>query len=159
MKCTAALFAAFALLSTLAHAAPDTVGSGELSAPLEVKHSGDIAYVTGGIGLAERNYLASVKKEYSLEVEAALTNGEFIADVVVSVKRGDDVVLQAEMDGPHLYAALPEGKYSVSASYSGNEKSQTVVISKTGQRRALFIWKPIEAEQPASQKPLPDIHF
>lgn len=138
--------------------APNT----DMSAPIQIQHSQqtpDVTYVTGGIGFAERNYLASVKNNYSLEIEVALTNGEFVADVEVEVRRGNETVLEATMDGPHLYAALPAGTYVVAATYAGNTKEQSLTIGKTGQRRALFIWKPQEPDATATQKPLPDLHF
>lgn len=137
--------------------------SDEISAPLQIMHSETaptISYVTGGIGFAERNYLASVKKDYSLEVEVALTTGEFVADVLVTVTQDDHVVLSATMDGPHLYASLPSGSYQVSATYGGDTKKQAIVIGKSGQKRTLFIWKPADdVTDAASKTPLPPLKF
>lgn len=117
-----------------------------------------ISYVTGGVGLAERDYLSSVKEDYSLKIEAALSSGEFIADVVVTIAQGDDVLLETELDGPQLLAALPAGQYQVTLHYGEEEKTQKTSVPAKGRRDLMFVFKP-QPEEDAPKTSLPPLHF
>ncbi len=98
-----------------------------------------MTYLSGGVGLDERSEMKAVMHNYNLVMTFAEKSGAYLADVKVSVsavqgKKGFSTV----SDGPFFYAALPPGKYRVSAEYGG--KTQTKVV-KLGKVHAVFYWK------------------
>ncbi|MGK0674654.1 MAG: hypothetical protein ABWU16_08365 [Halothiobacillaceae bacterium] len=73
-----------------------------------------ISYIGGGVGVAERVALERWARDYSLRIEMARKNGEYLGDMQVRVFNAKgDVVLDALSDGPLFYVQLPEGNYAV----------------------------------------------
>jgi hypothetical protein len=133
------LFCVILLISGCATSQP----AGDTSAPSGGKgeYKG-ISYISGGIGLDERERLTSIGKNYSLKLVFAVKSREYLADVRVKIyDKGDKKVLDAVSEGPWFYADLPTGKYTVSASLSGREKQSIANIIK-GQTQATlrFYW-------------------
>lgn len=103
------------------------------------KTQNGMTYLSAGVGLDERSEMKAVMHNYNLVMTFAEKSGAYLADVKVSVralngKKGFSTV----SDGPFFYAALPPGKYRVSAEYAG--KAQTKVF-KLGRAQAVFYWK------------------
>ncbi len=82
---------------------------------------GDVSYLSGGIGLGEREYMSSLAGDYDLKLELVARNGEYVSgvDVTITDARGNKV-LESSADGPWLFARLAPGKYKVEAT-SGNQ--------------------------------------
>ena len=115
-------------------------GAGVL--PVEKKQYQGIAYVSGGIGLDEREKLTAMTKNYSLKLVFAVKSREFLSDVKVRIADSSGKkVLEATSDGPWFFADLPTGKYTVKVSLKGAEKQNTVnVVSGQKQTMLSFYW-------------------
>lgn len=105
-----------------------------------------IAYASGGIGIEERRQLHSEKNRYSLWVATvAKGSGAYLASARVRVTSLDGaVIIDRAMDGPWFFAALPPGRYEVSASVPASTSTtrQTlksrVLIGAGDQRQAVL---------------------
>jgi hypothetical protein len=97
-----------------------------------------IAYVSGGIGDDERAILESLSGQYTLKLEFAKRNRDYLGDVRV-ILRGP-VSLDVISDGPIFLAKLPAGTYSVTAIADGMPRTQTVTVSGTKLKAAALFW-------------------
>lgn len=77
-----------------------------------------VSFVSGGASVEDFGKLRREAKDYSLElVFAAKGSGAYLADVDVRLATlpQRDVVLEDRTDGPLLLAALPPGRYELTA--------------------------------------------
>jgi hypothetical protein len=103
--------------------------------------SSGVTYVTGGTGTEAVDRLRGMEKDFNLKLVFALSNGEYLADVGVSVvDAANHVVLDASTEGPLLLARLPAGNYQVNANYRGNVEHRAVAVGPTGLRTLDFRW-------------------
>ena len=91
-----------------------------------------VKYVSGGVGESERLSLRAERKGYTLWITTvAKGSGAYLSDAHVRIVRADDnqLVLDRDMDGPWLLAALSPGRYHVSASLqpAGADKPQSIM--------------------------------
>jgi len=100
---------------------------------------GGIAFVTGGVGDEETNYLNSVKKDYNLHVLSAEKAGAYVDNTTLSIynKRGEEV-FNSKID-PLFYAKLDPGVYTLKAVSGGEEKAKKVSVSKSSSD-VTFYW-------------------
>lgn len=102
-----------------------------------------ISYVTGGIGLDEREALLQARPDYNLRLSfAQKQSGEFVADVTVTIldSKGNSV-FTASGTGPLFYANLAPGRYQVQVTPTGKQTlTQPASINKTGARELYFYW-------------------
>lgn len=103
-------------------------------------HSGNVTYITGGIGSEEREALQRVKTHYNLNVLSAGRYGEYVSDVTVRIRdqRGMEVVNTNA--GPLLFVNLPPGIYTVEAAVEGQTRSQRVRVPEYGGTNVDFRW-------------------
>ncbi|GEM_PF-4582917 len=101
------------------------------------------AYITGGVGTAERDSLMAQANNYNVKVETAYKSGHYISDAYITIldKNGTQM-LAAMADGPLFYARLAPGKYTVKANYHDKvyERSVDVVAVPTTPKRVVFTW-------------------
>jgi hypothetical protein len=111
---------------------------------LKVRSSGNISYISGGVGASEQQALEAAKADYNLRLLFAVTgSGEFLAGVPVTIAdAAGQVVLQTVSDGPYLYARVPAGSYRVSAEHGGEVKTQAVTLPSGGAASQSFYWAP-----------------
>ena len=82
-----------------------------------------------------------MEKDFNLKLVFALGNGEYLADVDVSVvDAANRVVLDTSSEGPWLLARLPAGNYQVNANYHGSVERRAVAVGATGLRTIDFRW-------------------
>lgn len=118
------------------------LGLAALSTPASAQ---EVKYVTGGIGLAEREHLAAVEKDYNLKVEMATTGGFYVANAHVIIWDKDgNMALEATADGPLLLAALPAGAYSVNIIYQDKEQKKSVTLDGKTPKKLVFVWEGTE---------------
>ena len=111
--------------------------------------SDGIRFLTGGVGIGEREAMQRQAAEYSLRLTFVIEpRGRYLGAVNVKIADGDGrTLLKAQSDGPWLFAQLPAGKYSVAAEYSGQAQSQSIEITKTRPGIVLFRFQPAEQKQ------------
>jgi hypothetical protein len=96
-------------------------------------------WISGGVGAAAREALMNAADEYNLKLEFAVAEGNYLADVAVSINTPDGVpVLRAFSPGPWLMVKLPAGRYQVDV--NGFEKTfeQEVTVPAQGLETVIF---------------------
>jgi hypothetical protein len=109
---------------------------------LEIQNHQGIAFVTGGVGEEERDFLRTVDKDFNLKLMFAIKEGNYLSDVQVSIrdKKGQPV-LEAVANGPFFYANLPPGTYTVAVNGPGQSFQQSVQVTGRKQARLNFYWR------------------
>ena len=118
-----------------------------LSAPLfaatlpQPKTGHGVTYVSGGIGEDESTAMKAEAKHYPLSlIFSAGKDGEYLADVPVTIRdSAGQAVLQAHA-GPILLIKAPPGKYRIAATRHGRTLEQTVVVTAKGERQVSLHW-------------------
>ncbi len=113
----------------------DSYGGGAIPAlPLEAQMSGNIKFITGGIGDEELAQLKMVEGEYNVRVLLTAQQGEYVSDVIVRLLAADGtVVVTSNNAGPYFYALVPAGKYTLEAtSRAGGIKKAAVNVPAKG---------------------------
>lgn len=102
-----------------------------------------VPYLSGGVGLGEREHLQEMHKNYNLKLMFARTDGDYLAEVNVVVENAKGAqVLKADSVGPWLYTKLPPGKYEVMATTAqGSTVKQTVHVNQSAMTDVLLYWK------------------
>lgn len=101
----------------------------------------EVPYVSGGVGVDERQDLLAREKDFNLKIIAAEASGDYVGDVRVVIESiGKERVLETAMDGPILLASLAPGTYTVRATLDGKTLTRTVTISAGGLRQLDFRW-------------------
>lgn len=112
--------------------------------------TGNVTYVSGGIGSDEAQSMRAIAKNYPLEIVFVQRYGqqeEFLAEVNVQIKGyHQDVILDIKTEGPYLLAKLPQGKYRVVAEHNGVVKQQWVQIQGNKHQKLVFWWPVLDSE-------------
>jgi hypothetical protein len=102
----------------------------------------DVEYMTGGVGIGERQAMEEMAKGYNLKVVFAKVQGNDLADIPVTImKPTGEKVLETVANGPWLFAKLPPGQYTVKAIYNGQVRTRTLELGRA-MRVAMFHWLP-----------------
>ncbi|TVR64800.1 MAG: carboxypeptidase regulatory-like domain-containing protein [Candidatus Competibacteraceae bacterium] len=108
---------------------------------LQVRDYQGVRYVSGGIGLSEREELSALSPQFNLRLMFAVQRGNYLADVQVRILgSGGAVVLDAKSEGPHFLAQLPPGRYTVEVNVRDQTQRQTAQVG-TRQTRLNFYWR------------------
>jgi hypothetical protein len=112
------------------------------TSPIEVKSYEGIPYVSGGIGLDEREELEASGKDYNLKLTFAVREGNYLGDVKVSiVSSSGKKILDAVSEGPWFFTRLPPGRYSVRAEVKDKTLQRAFEVKAKGQTRLNFLWQ------------------
>lgn len=89
------------------------------------------AWISGGIGLEEREAMARHRNEFNLQlVFVHRPSGAYLAQVdTLIADRDGKILLRARSDGPFLYARLAPGAYSIAATFRGRTESRHVTVA------------------------------
>lgn len=102
--------------------------------------SGNITYVTGGVGDEEREAMRSIKNNYNLSVMSSDKSGAYVGDARVAIlDQAGDELLSTQVD-PLFYAELPPGNYIIKGSSAGQSRKQNVHISEGKTSQVHFAW-------------------
>jgi hypothetical protein len=108
------------------------------------QRAGEVTYLSGGIGLDQSQAIKDVMRDYSLVLTFVGTtrNGNvYLSDVPVTITDvNGNTVLDASSDGPYMLASLPNGRYTITASYKGKTEQRSVNISTSQHARQVFTW-------------------
>ncbi|EEA04644.1 conserved hypothetical protein [Burkholderia sp. H160] len=101
------------------------------------QQQGDISFVTGGVGRDESTALRQARRQWPLSLQFTGPGASYVADVQVQIaKAGGTTVLDTTTKGPYLLVRLPQGRYTVTATYSGVTRKETVHVRGNGSARA-----------------------
>lgn len=134
------LFFALFALSFLAFKAQASVPDMDMLP--EVQKSGEVQYITGGVGDEERKAMESIRKNYNLRVMSSEIGGAYVADSKYVIKDSKGAVIVDAMAGPMFYANLPAGSYVLDATNEGRSKTQKFAVGASKPASFHFTWKP-----------------
>ena len=106
-----------------------------------------VPFLNGGITKDEADAMRQQAARYPLEVTLARRgetpgHNEFVAEAHLRVlDAAGRVVLERDDTGPIFLASLPDGAYTVEASYSGQVKSQRVQVAGGRHAQVTFLWE------------------
>ena len=116
--------------------------------PMHDMHTGEVSYLTGGIGSSEAESMREAAKDYALEivfVQKLKQLEEFISDVKVQIQDAQkNTVFDVTTEGPFLLVNLPNGKYVITAEFNGDTKQQKVNIGAKKHQKIVFWWPILE---------------
>ncbi len=107
-----------------------------------VKSEKGAPYMSGGIGVEERNEMRRAVEEYNLGLWFAGKSRHYVTDVdvVISDDKGKQI-LSAANTGPWFYVQLPPGMYTVKATYNGKVREvKNLRLKKNGGDRQTVYW-------------------
>jgi hypothetical protein len=112
------------------------------SLPLpEAKTYNGITYLSGGIGLDEREVLQRIGQDYDLKLGFAEKAGNYLSDVEVRIKdAGSNTILETISQGPWFFAKLPAGQYTILATTKGITRQHSARVAAHGQTSLYFYW-------------------
>jgi hypothetical protein len=112
------------------------------------KVQGGVSAVAGGVGINARDMLSSqADPDHNVKMVFSLNTGNYLANVDVKVKNAQgQTVLQGVSEGPWVYAKLPPGQYTTTATYNGHTVTRSFTVGNSGDRVAHFRW-PASVEQ------------
>ena len=125
--------------------AAKSVAAGEAVALPAARTSGDVSYVTGGIPYEQIPAFTKARGQYPLQVEIYQKSGaknEFTADAgvkLIAAKSGD-IVLDANTEGPYLWAKVPPGQYRLQVTLNGQMKESRVNVGNAQAARAVVVF-------------------
>lgn len=95
---------------------------------LTERRTGNIVYITGGVGHAERGALDGMRSKYNFRLSNTEASGAFVSYTHLSLTdaKGNSV-LTTDSD-PIFFAKLPNGKYTLNAEHEGQTKTQTFQV-------------------------------
>jgi len=115
-------------------------------APVPATSPSGIQYVSGGVGLDEREAMQAQKDLYSVSLATALKrSGEYLSGVQIRIldARSRAVLVDHTMDGPWFFAALEPGQYEVEATYeragaARQVRRNIIKVTSGASRRLVF---------------------
>lgn len=108
----------------------ESTGSGAIPAlPLQEMISGEIHFITGGVGDEEIDQLRSVESQFNFHLLLTASKGEYISGATLRLRDESGVDVLATPDaGPYFYARLKPGNYTLDITTAKGMK-QTVPVS------------------------------
>lgn len=121
-------------------------GNEAAGAPLPpLKTQGEVQFLSGGIAPAEAEAFRRAESQFPLALEfvrKAAQHDAYIVDVAVEViDRQSNMVLNMRTDGPRMLVRLPDGEYTVRATYFGHTLERRIRVSGHGCARTVFVWE------------------
>lgn len=133
----ASLLAAGLMHGTAAFAQAD-------SALPAVKTSGNIEYLSGGIGIDESTAIKNVAGQWPLSLVFSVKSGagaEYASNVTLVVRDAKGaVVLETAGSGPYLLVKLEPGTYELHATLAGKVLEQQVQVKARTSTRLELVW-------------------
>lgn len=124
-----------------------STGDGGIALQSDAARTGSA--VSGGVSVNARDNLRAQVPPHNVKMVFSLNTGNYLSDVNVRVTdRSGKVVIEDVSNGPWLYAKLPAGNYTATATYNGVPVTQKFSIGK-GVKTAQFRW-PASVEQRAA---------
>jgi hypothetical protein len=106
--------------------------------------AGGIRYAAGGVGLDARAEMQGLAASHNVLIKFAEASGEYLVPDTVSVRQGNADVLKIANSGPLLYVNLPNGTYTVLATYQGVVRSKAITVA--GRAPDLVLTWPVQVQ-------------
>ena len=109
---------------------------------IQPQTQGDVTFVTGGVGIDERNELDATRANYNLSLQFSVQgSGNYLSDVNIRITdlKGN-VFLETVSNGPKLFAKLPSGRYIVTVDLNGETYHKTVSVRGKRNTSLSFTW-------------------
>lgn len=116
---------------------------------LKIKQSSQgIAYVTGGISADEAEAIQSYISKFNVRlVFSEGTRGRYITDVNVYLYDNDGkLVFELREAQPQLLINVPNGSYTVAATYNGQKQRHKFIIGHNERKKIILNWKNLVEE-------------
>lgn len=116
-----------------APAVPTDADSDYLGAPSvqTSQHDAEVRFVSGGIGMYEKQWFESQQNAFDLKVTYADTTGHHLSGVTVTLADSKHTpVMTVITEGPYLLVKAKPGSYRLTSSYQGQEKVQNISLGK-----------------------------
>ncbi len=131
MRCLGLAAAIFAML-----------GTANVPAQEKVMTQQNVSFVSGGVGVDSQERLHAREKEFNLKLVFTLVEGNYLADVSVTVKDAAGKTLVEHLaDGPFFMAKLPAGSHSVTVGNNSQTQTRKVSVRADRLRTEYFRWK------------------
>ena len=97
-------------------------------------------FISGGIGLDERQEMYANRDRYNLRLTFANAKGAYISGVDVSIEplSAKGTAMHCPDAGPLLFLSLIPGKYRISAAFEDKTQVLTVNVSPGASERVLY---------------------
>lgn len=93
-----------------------------------------VRYLSGGVGVPEREQLSRLGRGYPLKLIFADRTGHYLCEVRVRVVQDGRKVAEVPSAGPWLYLQLPPGRYTIHAVFRGRRRTiRSVRLRPRGQ--------------------------
>jgi hypothetical protein len=101
----------------------------------------DVPYISGGVGVEERDGLRARERDYNLKIVTSAKSGDYLSRVRIVIESASkEQMLETTMEGPILLVKLPPGPYTIRATAGSQTQSQTVTVAGEGLRQVDFRW-------------------
>ncbi len=119
----------------------------------QVMTSGQVKFVSGGVGEDSNARMQALSKEFNFRLLFAAKDGHYLADVAVTITdaRGAKI-LETVAQGPWLLATLAPGKYVITATYAGTTVTRATTMPRSGRREVFFRWEEPQYSGAANDK-------
>jgi len=116
--------------------------SADDSALPPVQQSGEIRYLSGGIGENQSQAIEAAAGQYALWISFIARiegkEGYSVPEQLTILKADGAPVLDLKPDGPFLLIDLPPGKYRISAGSAAHSNTQSVDIRRGAHQKLVF---------------------
>jgi hypothetical protein len=109
---------------------------------IQPQTQGEVTFITGGVGIDERNELNASRSKYNLSLLFSVqSTGDYLSDVKIRITNlKGNVFLETMSDGPKLFAKLPPGRYIVTVELNGEAYHKTVSVGGKQNTSLSFTW-------------------
>lgn len=127
------------IASLLAGAIMVICGAQAAATPVQGKQ-GEVVVLHGGVGEEDRAAMEQKAADYNLRLTFARKgSGAYLSDVRVAIRNAQGTTLLDTVSaGPWLFARLPQGDFTVSATEDGRTLTQSVSIKGASRREWVF---------------------
>ncbi|QWE28309.1 carboxypeptidase-like regulatory domain-containing protein [Polynucleobacter sp. AM-7D1] len=111
----------------------------------DTQYSQGISYISGGVGEEESQAILTESKQWPLLLELSqLENGRGVWIFGAKIKilnAMNQVIFDAQADGPYILINLTAGQYQIEASYQGSIQKKSMLIQGSGLQKLPIFWK------------------
>lgn len=111
----------------------------------DTQYSQGISYISGGVGEEESQAILAEAKQWPLLLELSqLENGRGVWIFGAKIKilnSQNQVIFDAQADGPYILINLNAGQYQIEASYQGATQKRSANIQTSAPQKLAIFWK------------------